>query len=135
MTTRPLELSVSAEALRLLRPWLNEVVAGTPMMSQIGEIELAVHEVAMNIIDHAYGEQSDPTSSFEVSAEVAGDTLTVRLVDQGTEFEQWPVAPDPSIPQVRGYGMMIVDQLASTVSHARAGTKNQWTLTFDGQKK
>ena len=61
MNDGPARLTMSADALsvRKLGPWLSEALAptGAEATDLHGKMELAVHEVCMNIVDHAYGAQ------------------------------------------------------------------------------
>lgn len=129
---RNLRLAASYEELRSIGPWLTECLQATDLAARVGEIELAVHEVAVNIVDHAYDDTSRPSGTVEINAVTTGNSLVVQLVDHGRAFEAWPAAPDLSEPQVRGYGLMIAQQLASSIDHARVDDKNRWTLSFEG---
>lgn len=121
------------EALRSLGPWLADEMptVGCPpqLVERTGEIELALHELAMNTIDHAIGH-----GQGELTIELRYDDLPSELVvvchDNGAAFDadQWPEAPEH--PQVRGYGLMIIEQLASSIDYQRRDDTNEWTVRF-----
>jgi len=120
------ELTLLAEhqQLRRLRPWLDDHAADLEP-SAIGRIELCVHELAANVIDHS------GAAEFSIHLTSRPSQLIVELHDAG-------VAPDPRAaadlephPRVRGYGMMIAEQLASELSYERQGDVNVWRATFD----
>ncbi len=113
-------------ALRTIGPWLSERLA--PLPDEVaapvrGQIELAVHELANNSIDHA------KSSGLELSADIDGDELVVVMTDSGLPFEADQVSP-PTEPQVRGYGLMIIEQIATAIDYRRQDDQNRWTLRF-----
>lgn len=113
-------------ALRSIGPWLSELL--TPLPEAVataarGRIELAVHELANNSIDHA------KSSDLELSGSIEGDELVVVMVDSGLPFDGEQVSV-PTEPQVRGYGLMIIEQVASVVDYSRHEDENRWTLRF-----
>lgn len=125
--------------LRRIRPWLDSVTHDLDDVT-LGEIELAVHEVAANIIDHGVanprvaGDSDFPSPSDSTALMLRLDQsprrLRVQLCDEGHPA----VLPgdddlDPH-PRVRGYGMIIVSLLASNVRYERSGESNVWTVDF-----
>lgn len=129
----PVELLLppTHEAARNLHRWLTELMAQPDtavFASRQGEIELAVHEIIANVIDHA-----SATGEITVTARTEQDVLVVAIRDDGTSFASSEYrAPTDGQPQVRGYGLMIVDQLASSVNYTRCDhtETNLWTVTF-----
>lgn len=124
-----LTLDADFLSLRKIGPWLHTVLPGTdegPNAAH-GSIELAIHELAANSIDHANPEDG----KLHLSAHIDGGELAVELRDRGSEcqVENIPV-PDPENPQVRGYGMMIIEQLASSLKYERVDDSNVWTARF-----
>lgn len=118
-----LVLDAEHEALRCLRPWLDEMLGDLDELV-VGRIELAVHELAANIIDHA----ETPDQRMEIDLERRLAWVTLRLSDRGRP----PVFDDrqKAHPRVRGYGMMIVEQLSTSFGHVRTDDCNIWTLAF-----
>ncbi len=116
-----LTVDATYEAVRALGPWLREFLDA----DEVGSIELAVHEVATNAIDHAEAS----TVQFDLCR--SGGQVVVSVADDGRPAHPTDVeVNEPDTPQVRGYGLMIVEQLAESVSYRRDGARNVWTLTF-----
>ncbi len=119
-------------ALRDLGGWLDEQLPSlgcTPeVIERVAEIELAVHEIAVNTIEHAN------TNEIRIELRWHSDLLHVICLDSGREFDlcEWPAVPTE--PQVGGYGLMIVEQLTSSLSYARTDDgQNAWRMTFAGR--
>lgn len=126
-----IELEADHESARQIGPWLAEALLNLPHEQRLGEIELAVHELAINIVEHAYAEAPGPsTYSIALAPQPGdGDSLAVKFVDNGQPFEDAP-RPEPGVPQVGGYGLFIIEQLASMVTYERIDDANHWTLVF-----
>jgi anti-sigma regulatory factor (Ser/Thr protein kinase) len=128
-TIAPLVLPADHEALRQLGSWLAELI-GTPCAGQLPDLlsrsELALHEVCVNVVDHAY--QGGP-GELTVSGWADDTTVELRITDSGGAFEQHTVvAPQAGVPQIRGYGLMIVRQLVDVLHYERVGDTNVCTL-------
>jgi len=110
--------------LRKLRPWLDEQASHLDA-SVIGRIELCVHELATNVIDHS--------GAPELSLRLGGEPsqLSIELHDAGDPMEPADALDLEPHPRVRGYGMMIAEQLASELSYERRGSVNVWRATFE----
>jgi anti-sigma regulatory factor (Ser/Thr protein kinase) len=129
MTVAPLVLPAEHRALRSLGPWLAELL-GEPLPGDVpgllSRIELALHEVCVNVVDHAYG---GGPGELTVTGEADDTTVELRITDNGCAFEQHAVvAPRAGVPQIRGYGLMIVKQLVDDVDYDRVGATNICTL-------
>ncbi len=125
-----LELTADYEAARRIGPWLASALEelDAPQAERIGEIELALHELAINIVDHAYDDTfTDATYSISLTTEA--DQLYALFCDQGHAFvdDRPPQGDEPSIG---GYGLLIVEQLATSITYERVGADNRWTLVF-----
>ncbi len=123
-----LRMDATFLGLRDIGPWLDEFYALQPSPldeSKTGAIELAVHELAANAVDHAC--PADGIVTLE--AMVTGSELVVRMTDIGAAFTG-AVEPDPDEPQVRGYGLMIIEQVAEELDYERAPDRNIWTARF-----
>lgn len=118
------DLSILADhhQLRQLRPWLD-AQASHLGSSIIGRVELCVHELAANVIDHSGATKL----SLHLTAEPS--RLTVELRDLGTPVDL-SAELEPH-PRIRGYGMLIAEQLASELTYERRGAVNVWQATFD----
>ena len=126
-----LTVTSSYEGLRAIGPWLAEVLEPldearrAPLQTRI---ELAVHELATNSVDHS----NSPDDSFVLDASLDDEFVVVELHDRGDAVDVGSIPPpDLDEPQIRGYGMMIVEQLATRLDYARHHDRNIWTATFD----
>ena len=119
------------EALRTIGPWVADVLesidAPTRTVLQ-PRVELAVHELASNSVDHS----NSPDDSFMLHADLDTESLRVVLIDRGDPVDLSTIPePDLDQPQIRGYGMMIVEQLVTRLDYRRVDHRNVWTATFD----
>jgi serine/threonine-protein kinase RsbW len=128
--------------VRRLRPWLEAVVAcgNGDRAELLGRIELALHELCVNVIDHAYG-RTERAGTAGTSAGAAPPDIVVELwngvsgvhvrtVDRGRPFDAAAVrSPQPDEPQVHGYGLMIIEQLVDDLRYERRGDRNVWCAT------
>ena len=128
--TFPAQLSQLPEAMAFL-----SACATAQGMSpdRVGEIELVVEEVLVNIINYAYpGGDGDVTVTCD--ADTAGQVV-MTFIDSGAAFD--PLAlPPPDISAdiesrtVGGLGVFFVRELSEAVAYARRGDTNQLTVTF-----
>lgn len=132
--TDQLVLSADYESARQIGPWLAATLEQlrAPQLDRIGELELALHELAINIVDHAYDSASRAVSTYSIGLERQGDDLHAHFCDQGRTFaDSRPAAkPTSDAPTVGGYGLIIVEQLARSVKYERVDAENRWTLVF-----
>lgn len=131
--TLHLELKADYEAARVLGPWLGHALdeLGT-MVSRAGEIELALHELACNIIDHAYDDDTREGATYHIDLSRHGDNVHADFRDRGKPFVDTRV-PKNGEPTIRGYGLIIVEQLAASIHYERNDDENHWTLVFAPQ--
>ena len=108
--------------------------AGDIDETTIHSIELAVHEVATNIVDHAYPD--NPAGQIEANLTISGGTLgskrrlAVELSDTGLPFDATAVAPvNLEVPQESGYGLFLAEALMDEVHYERRAGRNIWRLT------
>ena len=129
--TATLELTADYEAARAIGPWLTQTLEDlkAPHAERVGELELAIHELAINIVDHAYDDTSRPGATYTIGLHCEDDELIASFSDHGCAYvdERQPKGDEPTI---RGYGLIIVEQLASKVTYERVGSENRWTLVF-----
>ncbi len=130
-----LTLEADTISVRKVTGWLADLLApaGAEAAALQSRVELAVHEVCMNIVDHSYGPEHIPRGD-DITIEGAIDKAAVRICmwDRGGSFDLESVQrPIPGVPQVRGYGLVIVEQLASELRYVREHDVNMWSLRFD----
>jgi serine/threonine-protein kinase RsbW len=100
--------------------------------ARIGELDLLVEEIFMNVCRHAYpdGKQGVVTLGYSVPA--PGE-LSVEVADQGAEFNPLTAAP-PDVTlnlqsrPIGGLGIFLVKTLASSITYRRDRDWNR--LTF-----
>jgi serine phosphatase RsbU (regulator of sigma subunit)/anti-sigma regulatory factor (Ser/Thr protein kinase) len=130
--TYSLELEADLISIRQVGKWVSDSVdalAGETIHDQIAaKIELAIHEICVNIVEHAY---EGGGGSIGLTVHRSGDFLHFGILDNGIGFDFGRVTePDPLNPSVRGYGLMIVRQLTKSVEYSHGADRNEWTLMF-----
>ncbi len=120
---RRTELVADHESLRQIGQWL-ETVAGEPVPTTV---ELAVHEVACNVVDHA----KPPSGVFGLSGERRGSKLHVAITDDGQPYGGDAKVAEPGTLQERGFGLFIVEAVALDVTYQHHGGLNHWSLLFE----
>lgn len=127
-----LKLPARYRNLEILSTCLDRLLADLPDLAQqeqvIYGIKLAVHEVANNVIDHAYGHEH---GVLEISFMFEATTrcFTADLYDTGAAFAAGRAAtPDLDIPHESGYGLFLAEQLMDEVSYQRQSAGNHWRL-------
>ncbi len=131
-----LTVHASYQDVRTIDQALVDLLAGAGSIdaATIHSIELAVHEIATNIVDHAYPENRE--GQIEVSLSLSGSSqrtperLTVELSDSGMPFDAAAVAPvDLECAQEGGYGLFLAQALMDEVHYERRAGRNLWRLT------
>jgi len=115
--------------VRKIGPWLHDVLVVLPddeAGAVAARLELAVHEVAVNVIDHA---ELPPAAEIRFSAEITDSVVEIRVTDPGRPFDPATVrVPIAGVPQERGYGLMLATKLVSDLGYRRLDSGNCWTL-------
>jgi serine phosphatase RsbU (regulator of sigma subunit)/anti-sigma regulatory factor (Ser/Thr protein kinase) len=100
----------------------------------LNELELAVSEIATNIIVHAYRDQPDH-GRIQGRVTLSPSVVQVDLVDTGLPFEPagsltGSPSADPLLdPPAGGYGLMIARRLLDVCRYSReTGGRNHWEL-------
>lgn len=90
--------------------------------------QLAVQEVCVNIVEHAYeGEDGRIRLALEISYDPLA--LTITLQDTGIPFTPHTVPfPDLENGQVHGYGLFLIRELMDKVTYNAESDYNQWIL-------
>ncbi len=140
MTAPLIQLDVPAEItyLGVIAACLNETVMTQPHLRDhvlfSHNLQLAVHEVGMNIIEHAYAQQCGGritlTLTVEPAAPPASARLIIELQDTGAHsFDPAAVAaPNLDEPQEGGYGLFLVQHLMDEVSYESHAGGHGWRL-------
>lgn len=127
-----LTLPARYQNLRLLSTCIDLLLADLPDAAQheqiIYGIKLAVHEVANNVIEHAYGHEQ---GMLEISLDFDPPTrcFSANLRDTGSAFDAINApTPDLSVPQEGGYGLFLATQFMDEVTYQRQADGNHWRL-------
>lgn len=119
-----LVLRADHSQLRQIRPWLD--AEATPLdAAVVGRIELCLQELAANVIDHS------GATEFSVRLAREPHQLVIEVHDHGAPVRSAESSGLEPHPRVRGYGMMIAEQLASELSYERRDGMNIWRTAFD----
>ncbi len=135
-------LDVPADSLYLgiITASLNELILAQSLAEPeliSHNIQLAVHEICMNIIEHAYADQPGGRIALTLTLEPRPNTSTRRLIveihDTGKHsFDPAVVAaPNLDVPQVGGYGLFLVQQLMDEMQYEPQPNDHRWRLVKD----
>jgi anti-sigma regulatory factor (Ser/Thr protein kinase) len=120
--------------LRQIPVWMTSVLAeGGLADQQINElmtrVELAVQELCVNIVTHAYGGR--PGKRLELIVRLEAHEFTVEVIDDGPEFDPTDLpAPNLDDVPVHGFGVSIISALTTSFAVARVQGRNRSRLTF-----
>jgi len=121
-----LRLRAELIELRALTPWLTALLAAGDAQAMYERLELALHEICVNVVEHAY---SGREGFLDVEGLVHSDRIELRVLDSGHAFDPASYQPpQDGIPQLHGYGLMIVRQLVDDVVYNNEKGQNSWTL-------
>jgi serine/threonine-protein kinase RsbW len=132
-TAARLSVNATYQDVRKIDQALVDLLAGAGGIDEttVHSVELAVHEIATNIVDHAYPD--DQAGVIETSFALTGGSqrrLTVELSDAGIPFDAAAVAPvNLESPQESGYGLFLAEALMDEVHYERRSGRNIWRLT------
>jgi len=128
------ELSVPADLKEVdrVRAFLREAIAGLPLDDEARlKVELALHEICVNIARYAYPEGRRGEMAVRIWQE--GDSLFIEVRDRGIPFN--PVRkknPDLMVKLRRGVpgglGVYFFKTLMDGLSYRRAGGQNILTV-------
>ena len=94
----------------------------------IYQLQLAVHEICNNIVEHAYGHE-DGDLQVELTVPEDHHALIIDLYDAGKAFDPELITePDLSEPQVKGYGMFLAHQILDEILYRANTGRNHWHL-------
>ena len=135
-----LNIPASLKCLNVLSECLAAILAHVPDSQNMDittyNIQLALHEICINIMKHAYDEHAydEQHASDRIEVVMVLDLQTngveIDLFDDGTPFDkQQDVEPDLVNGQIHGYGLFLAKNLMDSVSYERLDQKNHWCLT------
>jgi serine/threonine-protein kinase RsbW len=125
MPARYRNLAVVTQCIDLLLADLPDLTAQEQI---IYGIKLAVHEVANNVIRHAYGHEQG-VMEISLTFEEPTRRFIATLYDTGAAFDPDQVStPDLDVPHESGYGLFLAEQLMDEVNYQRQADGNHWRL-------
>lgn len=132
--TIKLQLPTRLDALAVLENKVQAVLDGMPESDELKTAQynftLALHELCVNIINHAYGELGG-VINIELTMGSDPQILQAVVVDSGKPFDRNAVsAPNFEAPQEHGYGIFLIEALVDDVAYTRLATGNKWILTL-----
>jgi serine/threonine-protein kinase RsbW len=131
--TRSLTIAAETGSLRAATEFVRTgaAEAGLPE-APIGELDLVMEEIFMNVCRHAYPEGRQGLVALTCSVPAPGE-LRVEVADQGVEFNpREAVSPDLTLDlesrPIGGLGAFLMTTLAPSLAYRRDG---DWSrLTF-----
>jgi anti-sigma regulatory factor (Ser/Thr protein kinase) len=126
-------LPAELDSLATIRAAIKEAAIAAGLAPAAAyRLMLAVDEVATNVILHGYQEHQ-LTGNVDLSVEVEGDRLVVRLEDDAVPFDpctlDLPDAEDLARPleerPVGGLGVMLAMEGVDEFNYSRAGERNR----------
>jgi serine/threonine-protein kinase RsbW len=104
---------------------------------RIGEIELALEEILVNIFNYAYPKSS---GDVEVNCKLETGRLIIEIIDSGIPFDVTSLT-DPDLTadvgerKIGGLGIFLVKKMVDEVKYRRGKDRNILTLTVKKEKK
>jgi serine/threonine-protein kinase RsbW len=132
-TPQSLTLPARAESLGPVTEFVRRGAREAELTgSRLGELDLLIEEIFMNIARHAYPEGAPGVVNVTYRVSEAGE-LAVEVNDQGIEFDPLAAAPpdltlDLAQRPVGGLGIFLLRSFASSLSYRREQGWNR--LTF-----
>lgn len=128
-----LDLPACLKYLNIIGGCLKELLVHVPDLADpettAYEVSLAVHEICVNIVAHAYGDREDGRLEVMFQVDEIERRLTIELYDTGASFDPSTV-PEPNLDdaQVHGYGLFIARQTLDDVTYQPLPDGNRWYL-------
>ncbi|MBX3082888.1 MAG: ATP-binding protein [Anaerolineae bacterium] len=122
-----LTIPAELDALEQLGEFIQQLTEGRDERLRM-QLTLAVHELCMNIIQHAYAGEA---GSIQVDAQTDDETIQFIVQDSSEHtYEQATVvAPDPFDLPEHGWGMIILTRVMDSIDYQRLEHGNRWYLT------
>jgi anti-sigma regulatory factor (Ser/Thr protein kinase) len=124
---KTLTIPATYEALEALKPFVESVEspASEKMLSQI---LLAIHELCVNIVQHAY---AGAPGEIQLETWLDADRVKFLIRDSAPNAYMSPgniVSPEPASLPESGWGIYIVHQVMDEVEYRRLPGGNEWLL-------
>lgn len=118
-----------------LSKWVDQISAEIGLIATVrGDLQVALEEVALNVITHGYGE-GGMAKEFSISLDADSDFVTAVVEDEAPAFDPTGRAEaDISLPPdqrpIGGLGIRLVKNLVESMHYERRGARNVLTLRF-----
>lgn len=95
------------------------------------QMQLAVEELASNVIRHGFGEDGH---EFDVWLRSSPESVTIEIVDAAQPYNPLTQAPAPDVEaslderQIGGLGVLLVRDVADDMQYSREGGKNRLVI-------
>ena len=128
-----LTLHNNVQEASLLAPFIETIATENGLDHSLTmELNLAVEEAVVNVMEYAYPQGETGEVTIEVS--LADGKLDINIIDSGSPFDPTQKSdPDTSLPveerSIGGLGIFLVRQVMDTVSYRRDNGKNILTFT------
>ncbi len=130
-----LELPAEISSLRSFTDFVRRGAEAAALEeSELGQLELTIEEILVNVMRYAYPEGNPGTIEVSYAVE-EGKKLFVQISDTGRPFD--PLAKDPPNlglglveRSVGGLGIFLVKQLARKVEYSRVENRNIISFRF-----
>jgi anti-sigma regulatory factor (Ser/Thr protein kinase) len=121
-----LTIPAQYDALEKLTPFMESVTMTAPPRLR-SQFALAVHELCVNIIQHAY---SGTPGEIELFAECDNCSLYLSVYDTAPNIYQQngQSSPDPLNLPESGWGLVILHHTMDEVSYVKHSGGNSWHL-------
>lgn len=131
--TIELDLPATHKYLNVIGPCISAMLARSEGVADLEtvayNIELGVHEICTNIVDHAYDNQPHGRIKVKMTLPPDSSRFVVELQDTGQNFDPTLVpSPDLNEVKVRGYGLFLAQSLLDAVNYDPHLNKNVWQL-------
>ena len=130
MANQKLVIPASYPDIRIADECLRSIMLASKISDEVvSGCELALHELLINLVDHAYC--GDSSGQITINLRLEEDVLQIQTFDTGN-----PVnvdlnnisMPEPETFSEGGYGMALIQMLVDNINYQRSGNQNIWTL-------
>lgn len=132
------KFTIDSSELDNVKKFLENVLAEWTISEVIiQDIVLCCDEAVTNIVTHGYknlSEEKKKADHFICELEMSGKTISIRIIDQGAEFDYTKV-PEPDInknlegKRTGGFGVFLMRSLMDDVKFYRQGEQNFLTMS------
>jgi serine/threonine-protein kinase RsbW len=137
--TRSLTMAANTASLHAVMEFFRSGAAEADLpTARIGELDLPVEEIFMNVCSHAYPDGMQGVVNLTYSVPAPGE-LTVEVADQGAEFNPLTAAPpdltlDLEDRPIGGLGIFLVKALSPSARYCRDRDWNRLTFSVSDSR-